>query len=355
MKLNITFLFVISVFSFGIFSCNSSEPAGTKRVAPVAVKFIDKENAPKLVFESKLIEFGKIGPETKVSGEFRFTNEGNAPLEISKISQCCGVAITYENKKYAPGEKGVINVTYTASKQQGQITRNPIVSSNDPTDPNIILLLTVEIINKVVTKPESLKLFLDTDNAGCPKLIVSSIDGQAFAVIGMQSTGNCITAQIDPYLKGTQIELDLKADIEKLKINKTGEIDVRVTHPEMDIVTLPFDVLSRFTVIPPKITIMTADPQVPYERDILVYNKYDQKFEIESISSKNNYITVLADSMTEVKNGYQFKIKVLPPPREGKTSFNDELDIQVKNGELLKVNCSGYYNLPESSETKKDN
>lgn len=366
MKLNITFLLVISVFSFGLLSCSSTEPAKTAgnnaiqpdkpvKETPAAAVTPVKEPASKLVFESKLLELGQIGPETKATGEFRFTNEGNAALEIRKVSQCCGVAISYEKNKYEPGEKGVINVTYTANKQAGKIIRNPIVSSNDPSDPNITLMMTAEVVNKVVTKPESLKLFLDEDNAGCPKLTVSSIDGQAFAVRGIQSTGNCITAQVDPNVKGTQIVLDLKADIEKLRQNKTGYVDVIVTHPEMSIVSLPFDVLSRFSVIPPQITKLDVDVNVPYERDIWVYNKYDQRFEVESISSKNNYITVVEGSKTVVNDGYQFKIQILPPPRAGKTSFNDELYIQIKNGEKLKVECSGYYVLPQTSETKKDN
>ncbi len=361
MKLNITFLLVISVFSFGSLSCSSTGPtatAGNNAIQPEKpAKEIPaaKEPSPKIVFESKLLELGQIGPEAKAVGEFRFTNEGDAALEIRKISQCCGVVISYEKNKYEPGEKGIINVTYTASKNAEKISRNPVVSSNDPSDPDIILLITAEIVNKVVAKPASLKLFLDEDNAACPKLTVSSIDGQAFAVRGIQSTGNCITAQVDPNVKGTQIELDLKADIEKLRQNKNGYVEVIVTHSEMSIVQLTFDVLSRYSVIPPQITALDVEAAVPYERDIWIYNKYEQKFEVESISSKNNYITVVEDSKTVVNDGYQFKIRIMPPPRAGKISFNDELYIQIKNGEKLKVEYSGYYVLSQTSETKKDN
>lgn len=352
MKLNLTFLFVITVFSFGLLSCSSSEQAQVtnnntiQSETPAAIIPDNNTPKPKIVFESKLLELGKIGPETRASGEFIFTNKGNAVLEIKNVSQCCGFTVSYKKSIYEPGEKGSIKVSYTPSKQPGKLAKYYIVSSNDPIDPNITLLVTVEIENKVVVKPESLKLFLDEENAACPKLTVSSTDEQPFMVRGVRSTGNCITAQFDSDLKATQITLDLKADIAKLKQNKRGYVEIVVTHPEMSIVTLPFDVLSRFSVHPTKLTALNTDPGVPVVRKLYVYNNYSQKFEIESISSKNNYITVLSQGKSN--DGYQFEIQIMPPPSEGKTYFYDELYIQVKNNEKLKIDCEGFYNPPKT-------
>ena len=356
MKLNITLIFVVTFISFGLISCSTPEPAKTtdnSTVQPVATQeqvpaeaAVDSNvDGPRIVFESKLIELGKIGPETKASGEFRFTNEGNALLEIEKISQCCGVVISYEKLKYEPGEKGVIKVTYSANKQAGKITRYPVVFSNDPVNPELTLLITAEVVNKVVADPGSLKLFLDEENAGCPKLTIRSVDGKEFAVRGIQSTGNCITAKVDPNYQSAQIELELKADMDKLKQNNTGFIDVVVTHPDMSIVTLPFDVVSRYIVYPPKITKLDAEPEKSYERELFVYNKYNQNFEIESITSENNYIEVIKDSLTKVNNGYQMMLRITPPSKAGKNSFNDELYIQIKNSEKLKVEYNGFYSL----------
>ena len=363
MKRSITFLFVIVVFAFGLFSCNSSEQTQTAdnnvtnsekpaETIPAAKVPSDSKPAPRIVFESKLLELGKIGPEKKATGEYRFKNEGNAVLEISKISQCCGVVISYDKSKFEPGEEGVINVSYTSNNQPGRISRSPIVYSNDPVDPNVILLMTAEVVNKVVANPPSLKLFLDTENADCPKFKVSSTDGQSFAIRGMQSTGNCITAQFDPNYKSNEISLDLKADLDKLRQNKNGYIDIVVTHPEMSVLTVPFDVLSRFSVNPPKIIELNVDPGVPVSRSVWVFNKYNTDFEIESVTSQNNYITVANQS--KVNNGYQIDIKIIPPPANGKTSFQDELYIQIKNNELLKIDCSGYYNPPKGSESKEE-
>jgi len=354
MKINRIFLLAIT-FSLVLFSCNAPKQNEVTNNDTINSESISGEelpdeniSGPRIVFENKLLEFGKIGPDSKASGEFKFRNVGNSVLEIESVSQCCGVVITYDKTKYQPGEKGAIKASYTANKQAGKISRIPIVTSNDPVEPTVNLLLTAEVVNKVVTQPESLKLFLDEDNAACPKLVVQSTDGKPFAIRDIKSTGNCIDAECDPNLKATEIVLDLKANVEKLKQNKEGYVDIIVTHPEMSVVTLPFDVVSRFTIHPPKITALNTDPGVVVVRKIWVYNKYNKDFEVESITSQNNYISVLSEG--KVENGYQFEIQITPPPTDGKTYFHDELNIQIKDGEKLKVDCDGFYNPPQEQE-----
>ncbi len=352
MKFNKSFLFALTACSILLFNCSFSQAVNDNSAQPGApASEISGNNIPKprIVFESKLLDFGKIGPETKPGGEFKFTNTGNAVLEITRVSQCCGIVTSLENEKskYEPGEKGVIKVTYNAATRTGMISRQPIVYSNDPIEPNLVLTVTAEIVNKVTAQPDSLKLFLDEENAKCPKLTISSIDKQPFSITGIQSTGNCITAEYDPNKSASEFVIDFKVDVAKLQQNIKGNVDVVITHPEMSLITIPFDVLSRFTVTPSLIIALNANPGEPVVRKIWVYNNYNQKFDIESVSSKNNYFTVLSEG--RVNDGYQFEVQLIPPPAEGKSHFADELYIQVKGGERLKIDCNGYYTPPKNN------
>jgi hypothetical protein len=353
MKLNKSLSVIFIVFSiFALINIFSGQiPAvanSTQTTAPA------KDNAPKprIVFEKNYLDFGKIGPETKPSGEFKFKNTGNAVLVISQVSQCCGIVTTLEKKQYEPGESGVIKVTYNASSNKGMISRQPIVYSNDPVEPNFVLTVSAEIVNKVTTLPDKLKLFLDENNAKCPKVTIASSDKKPFSIRDIQSTGNCITAQFDPNSKATEFVLDFKVDMAKLQQNMRGNVDIVITHPEMNLVTMPFDVLSKFTVNPPRIIALNTTPGEPVTRKIWVFNNYNQEFEIESITSKNNYISVLSQS--KVNDGFQFEIKLTPPPADGKSSYNDELYIKIKNGENLQIDCNGYYSPPAATESTKE-
>jgi hypothetical protein len=359
MKLNKSLLFVLAACSGLLLFCGFVGQArvissDTTQPGTPAVKISDNNiPKPRIVFDDKLLDFGKIGPDTQPKGQFRFENAGNATLEITKVSQCCGIVtkLKDEKSKYEPGEKGVIQVTYNATSRTGSILRQPIVYSNDPVEPNLVLTVTAEIVNKVAAQPDRLKLFLDEDNAKCPKVTLKSTDNQPFSIKKIQSTGNSITAKYDPNEKATQFVLDFKVDMAKLEQNSRGNVDLVITHPEMSLVTIPFDVLSKFTVNPPMIIAINAEPGEPVIRKIWVFNNYDEKFEIESVSSKNKYFTIL--SRGKVNDGYQFEVQLTPPAAEGRTGFTDELYIQIKDGEKLKIDCKGYYTpvkTPQSSE-----
>jgi hypothetical protein len=355
MKLNKSLLIIIASCSVllmnGIIQENIRAANTTNTTQPTYAAAVHPDaNSPKprIVFENRLLDFGKIGRQTAPSGQFKFTNTGNAVLEISNVSQCCGIVTTLEKNIYKPGEKGYIKVSYNAGTLLGKIARQPIVSSNDPVEPNLILSVMAEIVDKVSCQPDRLKLFLDEDNARCPKVTLTSNDKQPFSIRGIQSTGNCITAKFDPNTKGTELIVDLKVDMKKLQQNMKGNVDIIVTHPETSLVIISYDVLSKYTFNPPQIITLNADAGVPIIRKVWVFNNYNQEFEIESVTSKNNYFTVLSQS--KVNNGYQFEVQITPPPSEGKRNFSDELYIQIKKGEKIKIDCNGYYNTPTTTE-----
>ena len=296
---------------------------------------------PKIKFEKELLDLGQVGPGTETEGEFKFTNIGDAPLEIKNISQCCGVVTQLDKNTYEPGESGIIKVQYHATTQQGIIRRQPIVESNDPVQPNVALIVKVEIVQKVTCEPERIKLFLDEENASCPKLTIKSIDDQPFSIMGLKSTADCITADFDPSLKATQFVLDLKVDMEKLGDNTKGSINLILSHPECKLVSVLFDVLPKFSVSPSMMIVFRAEPQEPITRQVRVFNNYEKDFEIESISSKENTIKLLGQS--KISNGYELNIEIMPPAKNGKQRFTDTLTIKIKDGESLTIPCNGYY------------
>ncbi|MCK4292081.1 MAG: DUF1573 domain-containing protein [Planctomycetes bacterium] len=73
--------------------------------------------SPKLSFEQKVCDLGQVGLGTKNTCQFKFTNNGRAPLKITNVKSTCGCAVAkLEKKEYAPGESGTIKVIYTAPR-----------------------------------------------------------------------------------------------------------------------------------------------------------------------------------------------------------------------------------------------
>ena len=51
---------------------------------------------------------------------------------------------------------------------------------------------------KISFEPERIVLSLEKANANCPNITLAALDGQAFSIESIYSTGECITADFDP-------------------------------------------------------------------------------------------------------------------------------------------------------------
>jgi len=299
--------------------------------------------SPEITFEKLDCNFGEIGPNTDNSGEFKFTNTGDALLEITKVGKCCGVVATLDKMEYAPGESGVLKVNWKSGSQPIVFRRKLTVYSNDVKNPELILSIEATTVLKVSWEPKRLRLFHDEENAGCQKIIVSSTDNQPFSITGFTSTSDCITADFDPSVEATKFVLEPKVDTEKLQKNLKGRININLTHPQGNTASILFDVLPKYTVNPPLLLVFNAEPGVPIVRKISVLNNYGKDFEIESVSSKDNIVAVKVLEQNKIRNGSQLSLEITPLADEQKLRFTDVFTLNIKGGEILTITCNGYY------------
>lgn len=315
-------------------------------VEKVAEAPASKKLSPKIAFEKLAHDFGEVPPGSKNTGEFRFTNTGQALLKITKVGKCCGVVAKLDKGKmeYAPGESGAVKVEWTSGFVPTIFRRKLIVHSNDPARPATTLNIQAKTVLRVTWEPTSLSLSLNEENAGCPKLTIHSLDGKPFSITGFKSTGNCITAKIDPSVKAITHVIEPKVDVNKLQKNLKGRIYLTMTHPEGKTATILFSVKAEYTVAPPLIMVFNAEPGKSITKNIAVLNNYGKDFEIESVSSKNNAVAFEVLEKTQISHGYRLKIQIIVPPADdGKMRFMDEFSINLKGGVKLPLKCNGYY------------
>lgn len=309
------------------------------------------EARPEIEFEKLVYDFGEVGPSAKQMGEFKFTNTGEGLLKITKVGQCCGVVTRLDKMEYAPGEGGVLKVEWNSGPLESTMKRELFVHSNAETNPQTTLTITAKTVLKVAWEPKNLKLFLDENNAGCPKITISSVDNRPFSITGFQSTGDCITADFDPAAEATEFVLEPKVDTEKLQKSKKGRINISLNHPQGSTATILFSVLPKFTVNPPLLIIFNAEPDKPIVRTISVLNNYHKDFEIESLTSENNLVALKIQEQKKISNGYQLEVEITPPAAEGKARFTDLFSLNIKDGEKLPIRCNGYYKKSKAEDT----
>ena len=295
-----------------------------------------------ITFEKTINDFGEIGvTSSKKVAEFKFTNTGEGVLEIKEVEECCGVVAKVDKTEFAPGESGVVKAEFQASPKPGLFMRNIYVNSNDKTNARLALTIKAQVVSRVSCSPKRLRLFLEEENAGCPKIVLKSLDDQPFSITGFTSTGQSIAADIDSSVEATKFVLSPVVDMEKLNDNPKGRISIGLSHPEEKTANITFDMLPKFSTSPPLIIAFNAVPERKIVRKVSVLNNYGGAFEIESVSSPNNTLKVLRQE--EIRSGYQLLVEMTPPESEGKTFFTDVLVVKVKDGDELQVVCRGFY------------
>ncbi len=95
-----------------------------------AVKAAENKNAPIIVFDKIVYDFGTIAYDSNGAFEFGFKNEGNEPLIVSNVQKSCGcTSVDWTKEPIKKGGKGVIKVSYD-TKRVGAFTKNVTVNSN---------------------------------------------------------------------------------------------------------------------------------------------------------------------------------------------------------------------------------
>jgi hypothetical protein len=316
----------------------------TGEIGPLSTGSAPNEIGPRIEFESEAHDFGQVPPGSKNTCEFKFRNTGDAMLSFGKIQTTCGCTVaSLKKKEYAPGESGTIATTFTASKRPSEVSKRIYVNSNDKTRPRASLTIKASIVLWVNPEPDELSLLLKTENAGCPNITLTSIDGQPFAIKSISSPGNWLRAEFDPTVQTVKFVLEPKVDMEGLKGTRRGLIKIAVTHPKCDVVQIPYKFLPRFNISPTSIILRSVQPGAPVEKVLWISSNYNEDFEIESFSCAEETARVV--SQHEENHRVKMQVEITPPPLADKAFFRDELHINVQDGEQFKVDVRGFYKM----------
>lgn len=331
----------------------------TEETKPVEIA---QAEGPRIHFDTNLKDFGKVGPGAENETTFKFKNVGNQTLTLKKPQASCGCTIPRLTKmQYEPGEQGEITVQFKAPKARGTTSKNIYVPSNDKNNPKYQLTVKATTVLQIDVEPDKLNLSLDKPNAGAKPIKIYSVDDTPFSITAVNSTGNAITAEFDPDKKAVEHIINPIVDIEKLtdrtgvtkrsfgyQHNLRGIITIKLTHPHTDQIMVQYETPAKYSVTPPAIIDMNPDMEQGVIRELWVTSNYQDKVNIESITSDSGTIEVIEKEAAG--NRYRIKIRIMPPEelRDGKSrKYSDTLYIKLKDADPLTIPCNLW--LPRTS------
>ena len=91
---------------------------------------------PKIFIQPDRHDFGKIAEGVKVKHVFHIRNKGGTPLVITDAKPTCDcTTVKLDTKEVKPGKSIVMEVTVDTTMKLGEITKEILVTSNDPVCP----------------------------------------------------------------------------------------------------------------------------------------------------------------------------------------------------------------------------
>lgn len=296
---------------------------------------------PQITFDAVVYDFGNVGLQTQSLCEFRFTNTGEAVLTIDQIVKTCGACTAFQLDKtqYEPGESGTLKVKFYSDTQTGRMTKNLIIHTNDPANPEVTLAVAANVISKVEFEPKSLNLLLSQENAACPKITLTSTDGRPFSISHFRATSDCISVEFDPSVKAVEFVLEPKIDMARLADNLNGRIEIGLTHPECRTVSLPIKTVPKYKFSP--MLVRGARPKVEQVKKVRILSNYGENFSIASVESENG--TARLVSTNAIGNGYELEIEIRPPDNDRMHIFTEKIIVTTGSGDKIEIPCTLFY------------
>ena len=142
----------------------------------------------------------RVAPgQDKTVAEFAFRNSGTSPLRFTSLRPSCDcLSVEASNTSFAPGETGTVRVEFTVGGRSGRQEKSVTVTTDDPADKPVTLLLVVEIPEPVAIRPTA--LFWTKGAVPEEKSFTIKVDDPTHATV---TEATCVAPRFIPFLEPT--------------------------------------------------------------------------------------------------------------------------------------------------------
>ena len=241
----------------------NSTPAAATTADPVPPQGAEAAKptgpAPRITVDNQSWSSGEVARDRVIEHTFVLSNEGDAPLVISRIVSTGNVELTTRKAEIAPGAKlELVAKTELLKERPGAILKQIEIQSNDPAKPKQMLemkILSIEYIKPEPSRARWISVQQEMDGTISP--ILTAVDRQSFHILKISppppgityayNTADATDAAKAP-APGTasstwKFVLTLKKDAPVGAI--VGNLMVETDHPKQKIVPIPLSGFMR--------------------------------------------------------------------------------------------------------------
>lgn len=170
---------------------------------------------PKIQFEARTYEFGKVIQGQLIRHEFVVSNAGDETLRIMDVHPSCGCTTAGAwPHELGPGKSGVIPIQINSQNLGGNIRKTVTVTSNDRAS-RTILEMTGEVVRPIEVEPAYAMFHLimgSTNVAPAAVRITNHMDNPIQITSAQSDTPAFSVGQVQTLEPGRSYELSIKAN-----------------------------------------------------------------------------------------------------------------------------------------------
>ncbi len=271
---------------------------------------------PLIRVDERRWEFGEIGEKDKVRRAFRIRNDGTAPLRIKDIDTSCGCTIaTPADSVLVPGQETTLEIVFDPKGKEGEIVQVVALTTNDPAEPRVDLVLHGSVIPDLRVEPRVLD-FGDVRKGQTPSLSARLIaqKGVRFEVKNVTGADNFViwkTTRI-PSADGEVIELTATLDpaIGIGIYNRKAQINLIHPTKPVERIGVQAKVYSYFIPAEPRIDFLTVKRGRTLTREMKIEADGSRPYKITGAEADS---PTLAPTVREEGKGYVLSVAFRTP------------------------------------------
>ena len=305
-----------------------------------------RDDAGLLTSDKPSIDFGDVDPMEEFTGKFILRNVGKEPLTIIKTEQSCSCTVGKLDvpKVVQPGQSLPLDISFVTPANPGRIIQMVTLIIKAPAQPQRLGLTVTANVKKLVTfQPEQLEFQLRKDTPGPNQIVVESTDGKSFTLAGYSFSNNAVVLSYDTKAKATRHVLKVdKIDLDKLRLVSSGVLEIKVNHPKISSLKIPFHVITPFSVHPPTVRFFELQPGKPQTLTLSIVSNFHENFNLGNIKGDKGLVKVTNTDKTT--DGYRLTLEMTVPGDSSKTIYMEQLTIEIADHpkDAFIVQCVGY-------------
>lgn len=234
------------------------------QVAPPAAAASDASSG-KIQFAEPVYDFGKVSSGELVKHEYIFTNIGNADLDLSNVQPSCGCTTAGDwTHKVPPGKTGVVPIQFNSANYGGPVTKTVTVTSNDKSQPTVVLQLKGTIWKPIDVSPNFAVLNVPAESKTPVSTVVKIINNtdEELTLSPPELSNKFFDAAIKIFKPGKEFDLTVSTVPPLNAGSVQGQITIKTSSTKTPVITVTAwaNVTPVVAINPPSITLPPPTP-----------------------------------------------------------------------------------------------